>query len=375
MKNIVLSLTLMFGILINAQMKILINSLPENTQKEAKLYLASSLNQWNPKDDNFQFSRTTDGLHEINVDTKENFEFKITQGSWDFSEANSSGQSIENHKANINASNIINVNIDNWTTPQKKQHTLSSNVKILSENFNLPQLKTTRKIWIYLPPDYATSSQKYPVIYMHDGQNLFDNATSFSGEWGVDETMNQLSEQHKFSAIIVGIDNGGDSRLDEYSPWKNKKYNKGGEGEAYVEFLVKTLKPYIDKRYRTLPQAKNTGLIGSSMGGLISFYAGVKYPKTFGKIGIFSPAFWFVSKDLQLFTNQNNKHLKNSKFYFVAGAHEDEGLTKEIDTIENILLKSVPKDNISTKIDEDGTHSENYWRREFSNAVLWLFGN
>ncbi|SKB62195.1 Predicted hydrolase of the alpha/beta superfamily [Soonwooa buanensis] len=356
-----------------AQITILVEKLPTNTSPETRLYLASSLNNWNPKDVNFELKKNAENQFQIQINADKDFDFKITQGSWDSSEANKDGSPIDNHKVNINTVSSLKINIKNWTRPQEKQHSTTSNVKILSENFNIPQLKTTRRIWIYLPPNYDSTSKKYPVIYMHDGQNLFDNATSFSGEWGVDETMNQISENHQLDAIIIGIDNGGDARLDEYSPWKNTKYQKGGEGNQYIDFITQTLKPYIDKRYRTLPQPKNTALIGSSMGGLISLYGGVKYPKIFGRIGIFSPAFWFVSKDLNYFVNKNRNNLRQSKFYFIAGQNEDAGMPQEIENIKDLLLqKKVPERNISVKIDADGTHSETYWRREFGNAVLWL---
>ncbi|WP_079665588.1 alpha/beta hydrolase [Soonwooa buanensis] len=373
MKNfLILFLMMLFGFT-EAQITILVEKLPTNTSPETRLYLASSLNNWNPKDVNFELKKNAENQFQIQINADKDFDFKITQGSWDSSEANKDGSPIDNHKVNINTVSSLKINIKNWTRPQEKQHSTTSNVKILSENFNIPQLKTTRRIWIYLPPNYDSTSKKYPVIYMHDGQNLFDNATSFSGEWGVDETMNQISENHQLDAIIIGIDNGGDARLDEYSPWKNTKYQKGGEGNQYIDFITQTLKPYIDKRYRTLPQPKNTALIGSSMGGLISLYGGVKYPKIFGRIGIFSPAFWFVSKDLNYFVNKNRNNLRQSKFYFIAGQNEDAGMPQEIENIKDLLLqKKVPERNISVKIDADGTHSETYWRREFGNAVLWL---
>jgi predicted alpha/beta superfamily hydrolase len=208
---------------------------------------------------------------------------------------------------------------------------------------------------------------------MQDGQNLFDEFTSFSGEWNVDETMNEIFSENKQSAIIIGIDNGGETRLAEYSPWNNEKYKINGEGDLYLEFLTKTLKPYIDRTYRTQKQASKTIIMGSSMGGLISLYASVKYPTIFGKAGIFSPAFWFVSKDMKDYLNRNQNDLKNSKFYFVAGKNEDETMVPEIETVnESLLKKAVPEKNIVVKLDEDGTHSENYWKRELKQALLWL---
>ncbi len=164
------------------------------------------------------------------------------------------------------------------------------------ESFIIPQLNRERRIWMYLPPDYEVSNEAYPVVYMHDAQNLFDETTSYSGEWSVDETLDRLFKDKNLKLIVVGIDNGGEKRLDEYSPWKNEKYG-GGEGDAYLDFVVNTLKPYIDNNFNTLKDKTNTAIIGSSMGGLISHYAALKYPEVFGKIGVYSPAFWFSPRN------------------------------------------------------------------------------
>ncbi len=359
----------------SAQIIFKINSLPDNTPKDAKFYMASSLNNWNPSDQNFQFKKDINGNFILEIPkVTENFEYKITQGSWDFAEGDAQGNSLSNRKYSTETDgNLINLNILSWEKPVEKKNTLSPNVKVLCENFSIPQLKTSRKIWIYLPPDYVTSGKKYPVVYMEDGQNLFNDATSFSGEWKIDETLNVLFSQHKTDAIVIGIENGGAERLNEYSPWKNAKYG-GGKGDLYTDFLANTLKPYVDKHYRTLKQPKYTALIGSSMGGLISFYAGVKYPNKFGKLGIFSPSFWFAPQDLTFYLRKNAKKLKNSKIYFYAGLKESEEMVSDIKKAEAELLKQgVSEKNIKTKFSKDGTHSESYWSQEFGKAFEWLF--
>lgn len=359
----------------DAQITFKIKDIPANTKGNAKIFMASNINGWKPDDSQFEFKKNTDGFYSLTILSQtEKLEYKITQGSWDYSETDENGNGISNRiLENPDKAQTVELQIKGWSLPQGKQHTLASNVKILSENFTIPQLNTTRKIWIYLPPDYETAKRKYPVIYMHDGQNLFDDFTSFSGEWSVDETLNQIFEETGKSAIVIGIDNGGDKRLAEYSPWNNAKYKTTGEGDLYVEFLAATLKPYIDKTYRTERQSSKTIIIGSSMGGLISLYASAKYPNVFGKAGIFSPAFWFVSKDLKMYLNVNKNNLKNSKFYFAAGKNEDETMAPEIENVNELLLKkSVPPKNIVVKIDEDGTHSESYWKRELKAGLIWL---
>ena len=367
----------MINAFIPAQITFKIASLPENTPKDAKIFMASSLNNWNASDVNFEFKKDEGGKLTLAIPkTAANFEYKLTQGSWDFAEGDAKGNALANRKYKKEVDeNSVNIEILSWQKPIEKKNTLSPNVTVLSENFNIPQLKTTRKIWIYLPPDYATSNKKYPVVYMEDGQNLFNDATSFSGEWKVDETLNALFSQHKTDAIVIGIENNSAERLNEYSPWINKKYG-GGKGDLYADFLAKTLKPFVDKHYRTFTQAKYTGLIGSSMGGLISFYAGVKYPDKFGKLGIFSPSFWFAPEDLNFYLRKNAKKLKTSKIYFLAGLKESEDMVTDIKKTETELLKQgVPAKNIFTKFDADGTHSESYWSREFGKAFEWLFEN
>ena len=255
---------------------------------------------------------------------------------------------------------------------QERKHTATENVKIISEKFEIPQLKTTRKIWIYLPKDYETSHKKYKVMYLQDAQNLFDDATSYAGEWQVDETLNKIFEKTRKSLIVVGIDNGGEKRIEELSPYKNAKYG-GGNGDNYVKFIVENLKPFIEKNYRTKPQRKYTTIGGSSLGSLISVYAAVKYPETFGKVLAFSSAFWFNAKEVNEFISSSKVNLKQQKYYFIQGKHEDEDMEEQTQrVIENLKSKNVKSKNIFLKIDEDGKHNEMYWRREFEGAVLWL---
>ena len=155
-----------------------------------------------------------------------------------------------------------------------QQSTASKQVSTFS--IDAPQLKAIKKIWVYLPKDYDTSAKKYPVIYMHDAQNLFDATTSYVGEWNVDETLDSINAQ----VIVIGIEHGGDKRIDELTPFKNEKYG-GGKADGYLDFIVKTLKPKIDSTYRTKTNAMNTAIFGSSLGGLVSFYDAIKYPEVF----------------------------------------------------------------------------------------------
>jgi predicted alpha/beta superfamily hydrolase len=223
-------------------------------------------------------------------------------------------------------------------------------------------------VWIYLPESYKTSKKKYPVLYMHDGQNVFDEATSAYGEWGVDEALDSLGPQQK-EIIVVAIDNGGDTRMNEYSPFDMEKYGKG-EGDQYVDFLVQTLKPHIDKHYRTKKDEKNTFIAGSSMGGLISFYAILKYPKVFGAAGVFSPSFW-IAPQLKNIDPEKAKKVKG-KIYFYAGQQESEHMVPDMLNIFE-QMRQHSKAKMKTVMRAEGKHNEPTWRIEFVLFYKWLF--
>ncbi|HEX5316275.1 MAG TPA: alpha/beta hydrolase-fold protein, partial [Candidatus Kapabacteria bacterium] len=156
---------------------------------------------------------------------------------------------------------------------------------------------------MYLPRGYRSlSRRRYPVLYLHDGQNVFDAATSFSGvEWGVDETAERLTKENLIEPlIIVAVANMGEERVDEYAPTrgvidakaKRKKRSKG-LARQYGHFLMNELKPYIDRKYRTKPNAEFTGLGGSSLGGLVTLALGILYPQTFSRLMVMSPSIWW----------------------------------------------------------------------------------
>jgi predicted alpha/beta superfamily hydrolase len=232
-----------------------------------------------------------------------------------------------------------------------------------------PQLKSTKKIWVYLPKKYSTSTKKYPVIYMHDAQNLFDAKTSAFGEWNVDETLDSIHAQ----VIVIGIEHGGDKRIDELTPYPNPKYG-GGKADAYLEFIVKTLKPKVDATYRTKSNAKNTCIMGSSLGGLVSFYAAVKYPAVFGKVGCFSPSFWFGRKEMNDLLTKTETF--KTKVYFLCGDNEgDADVIPDMENVEKWMnTKRCECKKLNKKvIVKGGQHNEKLWRESFKKAYLWLF--
>jgi metallo-beta-lactamase class B len=257
--------------------------------------------------------------------------------------------------------------------PSGGPSTAAANVTVISTAFAMPQLGRTRRVWLYLPADYASSGRRYPVLYLQDGQNVFDNQTSFAGEWSVDEALNllQANGQDPTGCIVVAVDNSS-ARLDEYSPWNNPQYG-GGQGDLYVDFLVQTLKPYIDTNYRTLPSRENTGIAGSSMGALIATYAALREPGVFGKIGVFSPAYWFAYPQLAAYAHAHPAN-PNTRFYFVSGTTESSTMVPQMAAMRDSLRRGgVPAANLNFNTRTDGQHAEWFWKREFPAAYSWLY--
>ena len=186
----------------------------------------------------------------------------------------------------------------------------------------------------------------------------------------IDETLNILSAEGKEVPIVVGIDHGGETRMNELSPWTNKKYG-GGDGVKYVQFIAETLKPFIDSTYRTLPNQINTSIGGSSMGGLISYYAILKYPDVFGKALVFSPSFWFSG---EVFNFTKEKFRSDLKIYLLVGGKEGISMVPNTKKIYNLLKKSGAKKEMTyLKIEKEGEHNEAFWAEEFPIAIKWLF--
>ena len=231
-----------------------------------------------------------------------------------------------------------------------------------------PQLETSKQIWVYLPKNYQNSEKRYPVVYMHDAQNLFDNATSYVGEWKVDEYLDELADKQ---SIIIGIEHGNEKRKDELTPYPHDTYG-GGQGDAYITFIKNTLKPYVDLNYRTKTDASNTTIFGASLGGLISFYATVKYPEVFGKAGVFSASFWFSEKIYEL--AESSDIPQSSKFFFLIGENEGDSMVPDQERMVALLKsKGVKPDQIQSHIIKDGEHNETLWSTNFGEAYLWLY--
>lgn len=247
---------------------------------------------------------------------------------------------------------------------------------VIFENFPMPQFEDGRRrtIRVWTPPNYKKNGKiLYPVIYMHDGQNLFDDATSFAGEWHIDETITALVEAKLSKGyIVVGIDNS-ERRLIEYLPAWDETLD--AEGDLYGRFIVETLKPFIDSEFLTRVEKEYTMIAGSSMGGLISFYIGLSYPEVFGKVGAFSPSFHMGKKQgRRAFIDSLEISEDMPRLYMDAGKKEK--LYKDIKPVCRELRRAkYPRELIERVIEKDHGHNEQAWAIRFPYALKWLFSD
>ena len=378
MRKLFSLLLVLLGFAAQAQVTFKITAVPANTPANATLYIAGTFNSWNPSSAAHALTHNADGSYQITLPAATGtMEYKFTRGAWASVETNAANGSVANRSYTFgSAPATVLCQVLNWEDLAGgggSTSTAAANVSVISTTFAMPQLGRTRRVWLYLPPGYATSGRRYPVLYLQDGQNVFDAATSFAGEWGVDEALNQLATSglDPTGCIVVAVDNGP-NRLDEYSPWNNPAYG-GGQGDLYVDFLVQTLKPYIDTNYRTLPDRTNTGIGGSSMGALIATYAALREPTVFGKVASFSPAYWFAYPQLAAYAHQHPAN-PNTRFYFVSGTTESATMAPQMQAIRDSLQRGgVPAANLNFNTRADGQHAEWFWKREFPAGYSWLY--
>jgi predicted alpha/beta superfamily hydrolase len=247
--------------------------------------------------------------------------------------------------------------------------TANANVHVLAP-MKIAGLDRDRVIRLYLPPGYASSDKRYPVIYFHDGQNLFDDATSFVGEWGVDETLDALAAEG-LEFIAVGIDHGAEKRINELTPWLQAKFGPA-QGIEYLEFVVKQVKPAIDAQYRTLPDRAHTTVAGSSMGGVMSHYALYKYPQVFGKALVFSPAYW-TGLALPFDYTLGRDLPPGTRYYAVTGSKEGAEALQDLRHMTAVMRANADPDvALHVEEREGAEHNEKFWRAELPQALRWL---
>ncbi|SFB53229.1 alpha/beta hydrolase [Algoriphagus aquimarinus] len=342
---------------------------------ERPVYISGNFNNWATQDRRYLMKKCAKGKYEFTFPPSSEFEkeliYKFTKGDWSEVEIDRYGNRTPNRSWDDDKDTKVEKVAKwrkNWLPYRPSQLPI---IRLISEEFEIPQLNKTRKVWALLPHDYNSSDETYPVLYLHDAQNLFNENAAF-GNWQIDKKLAVMSDYGIGKIIVIAVEHGESERLQEYNV--GKTVLGAGSGKKYIRFITDTLKPFVDNTYRTKTEREFTGIGGSSMGGLVSIFSGLIYPEVFGKLMVFSPSLWVIPKIklgfLDIFEPQD------TRLYLYAGGDESETMVKHVLKFRKRLLKRESlkgKMKVHLSINEEGKHNETYWSDEFPKAIEWLF--
>jgi predicted alpha/beta superfamily hydrolase len=363
-----------------AQVVQIVVHVPADTPATDTIYLSGSLpaaGAWKP--DGLKLERQKNGTHTapINLDPGQTLEFKVTRGAWTSVEKSADGTELPNRSITIDASTkLIDVKVQRWSTGAAAvKSTVVGTLKL--HNIESKFLRQSRTIRVWLPPAYdAAADARYPVLYMHDGQNCFDRATSFAGnEWEIDETLTRLITDKTIPPlIVVGIDNGLANRLSEYT-YVADQNRGGGRGADHADFLLKEIKPFIEKTYRAHANKRNTLIGGSSLGGLNSLEIARRNPDTFGGVLAMSPSLHWADSALLNALAQTPDSFKGTRIWLDIGTREgrDDQSNQHVERVralQTILLKHNVRHHL--EIEDGAEHTEPAWASRFGPAITYL---
>ncbi|MCB0684891.1 MAG: alpha/beta hydrolase [Saprospiraceae bacterium] len=341
---------------------------------ERPIYLSGTFNDWAEADSAYQMTEIGPGKFHFQFPLEHHspIYYRYHKGDWNQEELDRWGNVTAPRKIDP-SSHEIHDRVPRW-----RINGLATSVRfmpqkfIIEDDFEIPQLGKRRRIWALVPCDYYRTKKRYPVLYLQDAQNLFNEHAPF-GNWAIDQKMGILKELGFGDLIIIAIEHGGHDRIKEYSPFDTERFGPG-EGSLYAQFIVETLKPYVDRKFRSEPHRIHTGIGGSSMGGLISVYTAINYPEVFSKWMIFSPSLWLSS---QIFREARDFENNEPSFvYLYGGKNESSSMEKELLLFTEILQKKAINNQFihyKLSIDPKATHNETFWGAEFPKAVKWLF--
>ncbi len=330
-----------------------------------------SIGNWNPSA--VAMTRANDSVWMIRttVETGTTLQFKITAGSWESEAMYEEGKVPGNSTVTATKDTTVILRPLFWKRyllPRRPESAIRGKAEY-HRRLSGEGLTHPRDIIVWLPPSYEKNAKKsYPVLYMHDGQNLFDPSTAFMGyDWRVDEVADSLIKWKKIEeVIVVGIYNSPD-RLPEYSD--------SPLGAAYLNFVVSVLKPMIDSVYRTKPGREFTGIAGSSLGGLSSLLFAWKRPDVFGMAACLSPSFWYDDEKTLKEIREYSGPKKNIKIYLDCGGREKELLSGYKRMVEILKSKGFKKGkDLEYTLDSKGTHSEYYWAKRIWRPLVFFYG-
>jgi len=363
-------------------------SVPPETPRYQKLYLAGNIKElgsW--RAEGLEIKKQDDGKYHAYVQVQGGVpvEYKVTRGSWNSVERGADGAEMDNRKLNPVKTEAVKIRVATWVDQGKAEpgkSTATGNIR-MHVGFHSTLLNNERTLAVYLPSGYDQNpQQRYPVLYMQDGQNLFDTATSFAGvEWNVDETAEKLINEGKINpVIIVGIYNTPD-RNEEYAPWQASEDGPVARGVYYGWFAAYEVKRFVDRTYRTLPGRENATIAGAAQGGLIALDTARAHSDVFGACAAMSPSLWSAEGELLSQWTADHDWMSGTRFWIDMG----EGETEDYPTGEAIphlqslvaTLQSAGltrgQDFQDLEVEPDGKH-EAAWSKRFDQVLTFLYG-
>ena len=350
------------------------------TTDDRPVFVSGNFCDWLPDLEAFRMKPTGPGqyVYEFPQEIKisEKLEYKYTRGGWDHVELDAAAEPVTN-RTMLATDDVKREYVPHWRWyGMPFNPAFLPKIELLGDSFQVPKISRERRVHVLLPHDYeqtepGAAPKHYPVLYLHDGQNLFGGGSGY-GSWEIDQKMALLAARNHHEVILVSIDHAHDERIREFTLHQTRAGS--GRGQYYLDFIRRTLKPIVDRSFRTLPDPAHTGIGGSSLGGLISIYAGLMHPDVFGRLMVFSPSLWISPKIY--FDAIRFQAAVPVKIYAYGGEKESSYMVPNIQRFNEALARQQYGGNpidIHLSVDPTGTHQEAHWSREFPKAVEWLF--
>lgn len=366
-------------------------AVPPDTPAGATVHLAGDFQGWRPGDPDWALRRGDDGRWRFSAEWADGrpLQFKFTLGGWDRVEKGPAGEELQNRLHVAARDTTLRLVVARWADGTPPRATATGDIRPL----DVPGFLGGRRVWVWLPPGYDDEpDRRYPVLYVLDGQNAFDAATSFAGEWEIDESLARLIVAGEVEPlVVVAVANGGALRTDEYTPWPGPDPatpagmpTAGGRGAEHLEAIVADLMPAVAEACRTRRGPGHTGLCGSSFGGLMALHAGWARPDVFGRLAALSPSLgWAGAAPLAMIEAQERPPVR---LYTDMGTRErgnlldgdGNGIDDAIDALRALreaLLRRGFREGIDLLVveDEGARHHESFWARRFPVAARFLF--
>lgn len=350
---------------------------PEQTPPEWNLYVAGDgpvLGDWSA--DRVQLDRGADGAHRGTLDLPAGScaRFLVTPGRWRAAENDGHGRECLPRALDSATRDSIEISVAGWGRNSLRYH----------HGFPSRFVDLPRTVSVWLPPGYDLEPERrFPVLYLNDGQNLFDPETAFAGNpWWADEIAErEIRARRVHPLILVGIANTAD-RLQEYGPRQPGPEQEQGRSREYGRFVVEEVKPFIDTTYRTLPGPEHTGIGGSSMGGLIALHLCQWYPGVFGQCAALSPSLWWDREHFLRTVNEHTEWLERCRLWVDMGTREGEteagmrAMARRIHRMAAAVAEIGPRDLRRFHFEEieNGTHGETAWNARLDRVLRFLYG-